>query len=59
MPFEDDVDLDVLAAKTEGSSFADLTGMLREAALEALRSDFSAISVGTIDIDTALRRYRP
>ena len=46
VPFGDDVDLDVLAADTEGLSFADLTGMLREAALVALRRDASAITVG-------------
>ena len=59
VPFEDDVDLDAVAAATEGFSFADLTGMLREAALEALRNDPSAINVGRTEIDTALKRYRP
>ena len=38
VPFDETVDLDVLAERTEGLSFADLSGLLREAALEVLRS---------------------
>jgi len=41
----DDVDLDELAERTDGLSFADLTGVLREAALAALRSDETATRV--------------
>jgi len=58
VPFGDDVDLDVLAAGTEGLSFADLTGLLREAALVALRRDPSAITVGRGDLDAALERMQ-
>lgn len=58
VPFGDDVDLDELAAGTEGLSFADLTGLLREAALVALRRDASAITVGPEDLDAALARIR-
>jgi len=58
VPFADNVDLDVLAAGTEGLSFADLTGLLREAALVALRRDPSAITVGRGDLDAALERMQ-
>jgi transitional endoplasmic reticulum ATPase len=58
VPFAEGVDLDELATKTEGLSFADLAGMLREAALTALRNDVSALSVGWEEIDKAMRRFR-
>ncbi len=58
IPFAEDVDLDALAEQTEGLSFADLTGMLREAALEALRRDPKAMKVGRAEIDKALERAR-
>jgi transitional endoplasmic reticulum ATPase len=58
VPFADDVDLDEVASDTEGLSFADLAGMLREAALEALRRDPTAITVSRADLATALVRYR-
>ena len=45
VPFAEDVDLDELTAKTAGLSFAELSGLLREAALIALRTDPSAITV--------------
>jgi transitional endoplasmic reticulum ATPase len=56
VPFAADVDLDALARETEGLSFADLTGMLREAALEALRRDPKAMQVGKAEIAKALQR---
>lgn len=59
IPFAADVDLDLVAAQTEGLSFADITGMLREAALEALRRDSKAMQVGPAEIDKALSRARP
>jgi transitional endoplasmic reticulum ATPase len=58
VPFADDVDLDDLAAATEGLSFADLTGMLREAALQALRTDPTAITVGKAELEAALTRFQ-
>ncbi len=58
IPFASDVDLDALAEQTEGLSFADLTGMLREAALEALRRDSKAKTVGRAEIAKALERTR-
>lgn len=51
--FAPEVDLDALAESTEGLSFADLTGLLREAALQALRSDPAAMAVSTADLAAA------
>lgn len=58
VPLTDDVDLDRLAEATEGLSFADLTGVLREAALIALRQDDSASLVTKAHVDAALERFR-
>jgi transitional endoplasmic reticulum ATPase len=58
VPFADDVDLDTIIDASEGLSFADLSGMLREAALQALRRDPKALSVTTADLDYALARSR-
>jgi transitional endoplasmic reticulum ATPase len=58
IPFTDEVDLDDLAERTEGLSFADLTGMLREAALVALRIDAGAPAVGPGHLDQALDGFR-
>lgn len=57
IPFDETVDLDVLATATEGLSFADITGLLREAALQALRRDEHALDVGRIELEKALERY--
>lgn len=57
VPFGDDVDLDRLAAETDGMSFADLAGVLREAALEALRSDHSATIVTWPHLQIAITRW--
>ena len=57
VPFADDVDLDELAEMTEGLSFADLEGMLREAALTALRRDTSAREVTLTDLMQARERF--
>ncbi len=58
VPLADDVDRRELAAMTEGLSFADLTGLLREAALVALRSDEGAMVVTRDHVGTALSRFR-
>ena len=50
----DDVELQRLAEETEGLSFADLTGVLREAALATLRRDESATEVSWADLESAL-----
>lgn len=57
IPFDDTVDLDRLAEMTDGLSFADLTGMLREAALTALRRDTSARTVAWADLEAAHTRF--
>jgi len=54
--FAPDVDLDAVATATAGLSFADIAGMLREAALIALREDATAIAVTRAHLDTALAR---
>ncbi|MGZ8784371.1 MAG: AAA family ATPase [Acidimicrobiia bacterium] len=58
VPFAEGLDLDQLAETTEGLSFADISGMLREAALTALRNDTSALSVGWDEIEKAMHRFR-
>ncbi len=56
VPFADEVDLDELAERTDGLSFADLTGLLREAALEVLRAG-TAGPVHWRHLETALTRF--
>ncbi len=58
VPFGDDVDLDDLAEKSTGLSFADLAGLLREAALAALRRDEAAATVTWEDLGPALDRFQ-
>ncbi len=58
VPFADDVDTERIIDATDGFSFADLAGMLREAALQALRRDSKAMSVTNEDVDFALARYQ-
>ncbi len=57
VPFGPDVDLDRLASAADGASFADLTGILREAALGSLRRDDSARTVAWADIEASLARW--
>ncbi len=57
VPLADDVDRRRLAARTEGLSFADLTGLLREAALVALRSDDQAMIVTNDHLEQALAQF--
>lgn len=57
IPFAGDVDTESYIEATEGLSFADMSGMLREAALQALRRDSTAIEVTKADMDFALDRY--
>ena len=54
VPFAEDVDLDDLVALTDGFSFAQLSGLLREAALIALRRDPSAITVTSEELVTSI-----
>ncbi len=53
-PVEDDVDLDALAAKTAGSSGADLANMANEAAIAAARNNRKAIT--NADLTEAFER---
>ena len=59
MPFAEDVDLDELVAKTDGLSFAELSGLLREAALVALRRDPTAITVTNDELVTSISERTP
>ena len=53
----EDVDREELAAQTDGLSFADLTGVLREAALATLRRDETATEVGWSDLEAAIALF--
>ncbi|MBT8217300.1 MAG: AAA family ATPase [Acidimicrobiia bacterium] len=57
VPFAGDVDLDRLAEVTEGLSFADLTSLLREAALNVLRTGREELEVTWSDLEQALGRF--
>jgi transitional endoplasmic reticulum ATPase len=58
VPFADDVDLDRLAEITDGMSFADMSGVLREAALDALRADRGATRVTWSQVEHAVDHWR-
>jgi transitional endoplasmic reticulum ATPase len=59
VPFAEDVDFTALVEASGGRSFADLAGILREAALTALRRDPSAITVTDADLDAAITSVAP
>jgi transitional endoplasmic reticulum ATPase len=58
VPMADDVDIEEVIDGTEGMSFAELSGLLREAALGALRRDSSALAVTKADLDAAITHYK-
>ena len=58
VPLADDVDIEAVIDGTEGLSFAELSGLLREAALGALRRDSSALTVTKSDVDAAIAHYQ-
>jgi transitional endoplasmic reticulum ATPase len=58
VPLAEDIDVEELIEKTDGMSFAELSGLLREAALGALRRDSSALAVTSADLDAAISRLR-
>ena len=58
MPLKD-VDLAVLAERTNGYVGADIQSLAREAAMIALRRDMNASVVGMKDFETALGQVRP
>jgi len=59
MPLAKDVDLKVLAKKTEGYSGADLEALCREAGMFALREKQDAKEVNKTHFDKALQAIRP
>ena len=59
MPLGDDVDLDVLAERTERFSGADLENLVRKAGLLALRQSLDVETVSAADFDAALADTRP
>lgn len=58
VPLAPDVDLDALAARAEGYTGADLSQMVRRAALTALRDDPDAKTVTAAHFEEALRETR-
>ena len=58
-PLGPGVDLDAVAAETDGYSGADLAALLREAALAAMRRDLDAPEVTADDVLAARRAVRP
>ncbi len=59
MPLAEDVDLELLALKTEGYSGADIAALCREAALLALRENINATRVHMRHFMKALEVIRP
>ena len=58
MPLGDDVDLESIAARTEGYTGADLEDVVRRAGLQALRSNLDIDRVGMKFFEDALRETR-
>jgi transitional endoplasmic reticulum ATPase len=58
VPLAEDVDIEQIITNTEGMSFAEMSGLLREAALGALRRDSSALAVTRADIHAAIEHYQ-
>jgi transitional endoplasmic reticulum ATPase len=59
MPLADDVSLEKLSDETEGFSGADIEGLIREAAMAAVRDDWKAKPVEMKHFEEALREVRP
>ncbi|MCS7134810.1 MAG: AAA family ATPase, partial [Candidatus Pacearchaeota archaeon] len=59
MPLAKDIDLAVLAEKTEGYTGADIEAVCREAALLALREDINAKQVKKKHFEEALKKIGP
>lgn len=59
MPLADDVSLEKLADETEGYSGADIEGLVREAAMAAVRDDWKAKPVKMKHFEEALSEVRP
>ena len=59
VPLAADVDLRAVATRTERFTGAELRGVIREAALAALREDMGAEQVTAAHVDAALSATRP
>jgi transitional endoplasmic reticulum ATPase len=59
MPTAADVDLDLLAERTESYTGADLENLVRKAGLEALRADLESTEVTMSFFDQALKDSHP
>ena len=59
MPLAEDVDLELLAKRTQGYSGADIAAVCREAAMNALRRDINAMRVTWDDFEAALKKVGP
>jgi transitional endoplasmic reticulum ATPase len=59
MPLADDVSLEKLSDETEGFSGADIEGLIREAAMAAVRDDWKAKPVELKHFEEALGEIRP
>ncbi|MDJ0790749.1 MAG: ATP-binding protein [Acidimicrobiia bacterium] len=59
VPLADDVELAALVEATEGRSFAELDGLLRQAAISAMRSDPHASDVSWDHLEAALTPSEP
>ncbi|MFX1484636.1 MAG: CDC48 family AAA ATPase [Promethearchaeota archaeon] len=59
MPLADNVSLEKLADETEGYSGADIEGLVREAAMTAVRHDWKARPVKMEDFEAALHEVSP
>jgi transitional endoplasmic reticulum ATPase len=59
MPLADDVSLEKLADGTEGFSGADIEGLVREAAMAAVRDDWKAKPVEMKHFEEAMGEVRP
>ncbi|MBI4174863.1 MAG: AAA family ATPase, partial [Candidatus Aenigmarchaeota archaeon] len=59
MPLDSDVDLKKLSKETAGFSGADLSSLVREAGMHAMRRDTNAQTVGRADFESALKEIKP
>ena len=59
MPLTKDVDLEVIAEKTQNFVGADIEALCREAAILALRKDMNAKQVNMKNFNEALKRVKP
>ena len=59
VPLAPDVDLRAVARRAERFTGAELRGVIREAALAALRQDMGASAVAAAHVDAALAATRP